>query len=117
MPGFRRIGDAAEQRAVDFLLENGYSIVKRNYKKGDSEIDIIAMDNEEIVFIEVRSRKQNAWETAEESITTSKQKRLWKTAEQFLADTENIDHPCRFDVIAINGENLTHYKDAFRPMP
>lgn len=117
MPGFRRIGAAAESRAVDYLLEIGYSIVKRNYKKGESEIDVIAMDNEELVFIEVRSRKQSAWETAEESITAPKQRRLWQTAEQYLAETENIDHPCRFDVIAINGDDLTHYKDAFRPMP
>lgn len=117
MPRFRRIGDAAESRAVDYLLEIGYSIVNRNYKRGHSEVDIIAMDDEELVFIEVRSRNPNAWETAEESISPSKQNRLWKTAEQYLAEIENFDHPCRFDVIAINGDTLKHYKDAFRPMP
>jgi putative endonuclease len=114
--GFRRIGDVGEKRAIEFLLAIGYSIVTRNYKRGASEIDIVAKDGDELVFVEVRSRRKGAWETAEESITPAKQKRLWKTAEQYLAEMGQSDHICRFDVVAINGKELNHYKDAFRPL-
>lgn len=117
MPGFRRLGNAAERRALEYLLQNGFAIVTRNYKRGFSELDIIAMEGEEIVFVEVRSRTKSAWETAEESITPKKQARLWKTAEIYLAEMNLADHPCRFDVIAINGDELRHYRDAFRPAP
>lgn len=91
--------------------------MKRNYKRGSSELDIVAMEGEEIVFVEVRSRNESAWETAEESVTPQKQKRLWETAQTYLAEMNISDRPCRFDVIAVNGDELRHYRDAFRPAP
>ena len=115
MPEFHRIGAEAEKRAADFLIGQGYTIVRRNFRGGGSEIDIIAMDGDIVVFVEVRSRRSGAWAGPEESVDEAKQRRLWKTAEFYLAEVAEKEMPARFDVVAIEGETVRHHKDAFRP--
>jgi putative endonuclease len=117
MPHPRRIGAEAEERAARHLLENGYVLVKRNYVGCDSEIDLIALDGDCLVFVEVRYRRRGAWESPEESVSISKQRRLWKAAEQYLAEVVGKEISARFDVIALTENDLRHHKDAFRPPP
>lgn len=117
MPHARRVGAQAEQLAAQHLREKGYVIIKRNYAATDAEIDIIALDEETLVFVEVKYRKQGGWETPEESVSPAKQKRLWKAAEQYLAEAVGKEQDMRFDVVAIRGDEVTHYVDAFRPTP
>lgn len=113
----RRIGAEAEGLAARHLRDKGYVIVKRNYVGTHAEIDIIALDGEILVFVEVKYRKRGGWESPEESISPAKQKRLWKAAEQYLAEVVGKEQDMRFDVIAIQGEVVSHYVDAFRPLP
>ncbi len=114
MPRPRKLGADAEKRAAEFLRNLGYTIITRNYKRGRSEIDIIAMDGGTVVFVEVRSRRPNRFQTAEESVDIAKMDRLWETADQFLAESEADKLNTRFDIVAIEGLHVRHYKDAFR---
>lgn len=117
MPHSRRIGAEAESLAAQHLREKGYVIVKRNYSGTDAEIDIIALDGETLVFVEVKYRNESGWEKPEESVSPAKQRRLWKAAEQYLAEAVGKERDMRFDVVAIRGNQITHYVDAFRPPP
>lgn len=111
----RRLGADEERAASRYLAGLGYTIITRNYKRGRSEIDLVAMDGKTVVFIEVRARKKGGRQSAEESIDIAKQERLWETADQYLAEA-GVDHlDARFDVIAIEGQEIRHYVDAFRP--
>lgn len=115
MSEFRRVGSEAESAAAKYLSDKGFVIVSRNYKSGPSEIDLICLDGDLLVFVEVKKRRKGAWETAEETVSPDKQKRLWQTAENYLADMGEMEREVRFDVIATDGEAFRHYEDAFRP--
>lgn len=114
----RKLGTKGEDHATRYLYEMGYDIVVRNWRCKVGEIDLIAIQDDELVFIEVRSRQGNeALNQAAESITPKKQERLLKLAEIYTAENphENIK-TTRIDVlvIALDGENGTieHYQNA-----
>lgn len=116
----KKVGDEGEDFAVELLESKGYSIVKRNYRYGKGEIDIIAKDPKEegLVFIEVKSRKSLEYGSPEEAITKNKIKQLKRIAELYLYENEIKELLCRFDVIAIlmlPGEKpqIEHYVNAF----
>lgn len=116
----KKFGDEGEELAVELLVNKGYEIIKRNYRFGKGELDIIAKDpNEEgLVFIEVKSRKSLEYGYPEESITKSKIKQLKRIAELYLFENDIKEILCRFDVIAIlmpPGEKpqIQHYVNAF----
>ena len=116
----KKFGDEGEELAVELLVNKGYEIIKRNYRFGKGELDIIAKDpNEEgLVFIEVKSRKNLAYGYPEESITKSKIKQLKRIAELYLFENDIKEILCRFDVIAIlmpPGEKpqIQHFVNAF----
>lgn len=116
----KKFGDEGEELAVELLVNKGYEIIKRNYRFGKGELDIIAKDpNEEgLVFIEVKSRKSLEYGYPEESITKSKIKQLKRIAELYLFENNIKEILCRFDVIAIlmpPGEKpqIQHYVNAF----
>lgn len=100
-----RRGEHAEKTALRYLKKQGLSIVRSNYYSRFGEIDLIAYDNETIVFVEVRSRAQGAQVSAEESITHTKIQKIRKTAEHYLMQFD-VMPDCRFDVIA-----MTHNRD------
>jgi putative endonuclease len=91
-----------ESLAASFLGKKGYEILKRNYRSKYGEIDIIAYDKTELVFVEVKTRTGCFYRNAEESVTTTKQKKLTKTAYKFIQEFEQYKIlSCRFDVIVI----------------
>jgi len=111
-------GKEGEEIAVKFLSENGFTILERNFRHGKiGEIDIIAQENDTLVFIEVKTRKNDLFGDPEEAVNLNKQKQIRKIAEiyNYLKRIENT--LCRFDVIAIllnEGQPvIRHYKDAF----
>ncbi len=79
------------------------------------EIDLIMRDQDTLVFVEVRARSSSNWGGALGSINASKQKKISKTAEHYLQTyfRASAYPPCRFDVIAIKGEQLEWFKAAF----
>ena len=120
----QQIGKDAEQKALAYLKRQGLKLISQNYHCRFGEIDLIMQDKEQLVFIEVRSRRHRNWGGAVLSVDVHKQKKLIKTASYFLSQQKSSNLPvCRFDVIAFeaNRENGSGdscpiwYKDAFRP--
>ena len=114
----KEFGDQGESIACNFLLENGYKIVKRNYRFGKGEIDVIATKDKLIIFLEVKTRNNQNFGPAELAVTKGKQNQVRKIAESFLYENNFTDYDCRIDVIAINYQgrdkyNLNHIINAF----
>lgn len=99
----KQIGDWAEQRALDYLINKGFVLMHRQFRCAMGECDLIMKDKQTIVFIEVRYKQNTTFCAPEETIHWGKQRKLIKTAEYFLVRYPNMD--CRFDVIAISGRH------------
>ena len=106
------IGDIGERQAAFYLRLRGYKILKRNYRTRFGEIDIIAEKKGELIFVEVKKRKNDAFGGGSAAVNTAKQQKIVKAAKSFLSFYEK-EPPCRFDVIEINANRITHIKDAF----
>jgi len=90
-----------EQQALAFLKQQGLLLICQNFYCRYGEIDLIMSDQDTLVFVEVRYRKNQDYGGATASITQQKQKKLIKTAKHYLAQLDSEPY-CRFDVIAIN---------------
>jgi len=96
------IGQQAEQQALNFLQQQGLSLITRNYHCRQGEIDLIMEDQKTLVFIEVRYRKGCNFGSSAESVTLRKQQKIIHTAEHYLLHKVAAQVPaCRFDVVAI----------------
>ena len=110
----REIGTAFEKRAVLFLEKKGYGIVETNYYCKQGEIDIIARDAEYLVFVEVKYRCDAYPGASLEAVTSRKQAHIVRSARRYLYERKySEDTPCRFDVVAFDGESLHHIENAF----
>lgn len=111
------LGNRGETLAVKFLKRQGYKILERNFRLKSGEIDIVAKDGNNIVFVEVKTRSSNNQEFLRTSVNRGKEKRLIKTASYYLGKQKYQDLTSRFDVVLIvanNGETrIEHIKDAF----
>lgn len=112
-----RDGKASEERAVEFLLGHGHSILERNFSCRYGEIDIISYDGA-VVFSEVKMRSSDSYGGASAAVTKTKQQKILKTARLYLQQNPGQAlHACRFDVIAIEqgrqGLTITWLKSAF----
>ncbi|MBC6428187.1 MAG: YraN family protein [Cellvibrionales bacterium] len=110
-------GRAAEERAVRFLRRAGLQIVARNQNFKHGELDIVARDAGQWVFVEVKFRHRSDYGEPAEMVTPSKQQRLHRAGLAWMQENDpEMARPCRFDVIAISGqqdEPLRWIKDAF----
>lgn len=95
------IGKLGEDLAAQYLVENGYQILNRNYRCSFGEIDIIAQHNKELVFLEVKTRTSTVFGLPQESVTHSKQKRIKKIALQYLSEEGLKGRGIRFDVVGV----------------
>jgi putative endonuclease len=110
----KQLGDIAEEKACLFLKAKGFSFVDRNYRSPFGEIDLIMKDNEEIVFIEVRSRRDTLYGTAIESINRIKQQKVMKSALCYLQKRKWLDKVnYRFDVVGCSPTHIEWIKNAF----
>jgi putative endonuclease len=109
----RAVGAAHEARAADHLERIGYEIVARNFTIRGGEIDLVARDGDTLCFVEVRARASTSFGAAEETVRATKQKRIALAARHYLAK-KSWNGRCRFDVVAINGDDLRLIRDAFR---
>lgn len=100
-------GRAAEQRAAEYLLNLGYTIITRNYQIRGGEIDLIALDGEELVFVEVRWRSDDL---AEESISSRKSESLRRTIDTYRREM-NDERNFRCDMVAMSPFELRHHKN------
>lgn len=113
----RQRGKAGEDAAVDFLQEKGYRILARNFRFDRGEMDIIAEDNNTLVFVEVKARYSTNYAGPEEAVTESKKNQMEKVAEGYLVERGIEGQECRFDIIAVEWQNdkpvVRHIVDAF----
>ena len=95
------LGKFAENRAEKMLADAGLSILCRNYRCRQGEIDLIAQDGDTLVFVEVRSRGRQDYGSAAESISSTKQRRIIATARHYLATLPRMP-ACRFDTVTMD---------------
>lgn len=110
----RSIGADKEQLAADYLTENGMRIVARNFRARQGEIDIIGYEGGYLVFVEVKYRGSDTKGSALEAVNLKKQARICRTADYYrlihhIGDDVNI----RYDVVGIQGSEITWVKNAF----
>jgi ribonuclease HII len=112
----QKTGKSGEETAKEYLQNKGYDVITMNFHSKMGEIDIIATDNDNIVFVEVKTKKKNSIYTPVEAVTKEKQKKIIKTAVQY-AIIKRVKKQMRFDIIEIitnNGENkINHIINAF----
>lgn len=95
------VGRAGEDYASNYLIKNGYKIIQRNFECRQGEIDIIAMDKEEYVFIEVKTRQSFKYGAPVDAVTTQKQKHIFNATKYFLYINKLENAYIRFDVIEV----------------
>jgi putative endonuclease len=102
-PWWRRwFGTRSENAAAKYLKKRGYRILLRNYRCRYGEIDLVALDGKCIVFVEVRSTGGDDPAVPAASVNEAKQLRLTNLALAFLKEKRLLDHPARFDVLAVS---------------
>lgn len=108
-------GRKGEQLACKFLKKCGYKVVEKNYKCKYGEIDIVAVENEVLCFVEVKSRKRTDYGLPEEYVDKRKQQKLIKTSLIYNISTKTDICDKRFDVVSVdlNNEVCRVIKNAF----
>lgn len=110
------IGKYGEDLAVEFLENLGYEIIEKNFMCKIGEIDIIAKDRDEIVFIEVKTRNTLLYGNPIEAVDKRKRKHIYKTAEYYLLINDLLDSYVRIDIIEIilyeHSYKINHIKKA-----
>ena len=113
----RSQGNEGESLAAEYLRTHGFRIVERNYRFQRGEIDIVAEEGPELVFIEVKARYSRTFGPPEDAVTPQKQKQLLSVAEGYLFEHRIDGKPCRFDVVAIEFHDqkpeIRHIRNAF----
>lgn len=114
-------GDAGERAAARHLRRLGFRIVARQCRNRFGEIDLIALEGEWLVFVEVKTRRDEGAGQPMEAVTLEKQRRLTRTVRAFLKERRLERFRSRFDVVGVTwvpGEKtprITHAKHAFQP--
>ena len=93
-------GAIGEQAAVDYLRQNGFMIVERNYRVGQDEIDIIASHYDELHFVEVKTRKYGSMTAPEEAINERKLRAMRRAASAYMAQHRSMLEP-KFSLVAV----------------
>jgi len=113
----KKTGKIGEDIAIDFLKKKGYKIIERNYKCVFGEVDIVARDRGDIVFVEVKSRRSEYFGDPTDAVDFNKQKKISKIALNYLNEKRVDNHDARFDVIAIklspSGNTVELIENAF----
>jgi len=109
----KAIGTIAEEAAKNYLCSNQLTFIEQNYHCRQGEIDLIMKENKQLVFVEVRYRKNKHHGTGIESITKEKQRRIITTAQHYLHQhklTEAVS--CRFDIVGVEPARKAQEKNS-----
>lgn len=116
------VGDRGERCAVRYLRRLGFRIIARQYRTSFGEIDVIARDGTDIVFVEVKTRRSEVAGQPFEAVTLAKQRKLTQLAMAYLKQKQLLETPARFDVVSVLWEEgvktptIKHYRNAFAPV-
>jgi len=112
------LGQKGETLAIEYLQKAGYKIRHRNWRSGKKELDIVAENNDFVVFVEVKTRTDDYLEHPANAITREKQRSIIFAADGYI-QRYNLNKESRFDVITviIKGEtpDIDHIENAFYP--
>jgi putative endonuclease len=110
-------GKRGEELAATYLAEAGYRIIEHNYRCLFGEIDIVAEDGETLVFVEVKSRRSDAYGDPQLAVGHQKQKKISRVAMHYLEEKRLCHRPARFDVVAVKllhtGHRIELIRNAF----
>lgn len=116
MAQHNELGKKGEQLAVDFLIENNYDIVARNYRFEKAEVDIIAQKKNILAIVEVKTRSSTDFGNPQDFVKPKQIKNLVKAVDEYVT-VNNLDVEVRFDIIAIVKEKgnfkIEHLENAF----
>lgn len=119
MAAHNDLGNKGEKMALHYLFSSGYEILETNYRFSRAEVDIIAKDNDVLVFVEVKSRSTERYGPPENAVDENKIILMMDAAYDYM---EKVNHnwEIRFDIISIilsrnNAPKLKHLEDAFVP--
>ena len=104
----KTVGDFGEQLAVTFLERQGYRIIGRQVRTRFGEIDIVAETPDLLLFVEVKTRRTNAYGSPEESITKAKRLHIKRSVESYRATQHLLAKACRVDALVISLDISTH---------
>lgn len=104
-------GQSGEEQAANFLKKLGYKIIERNFRTKFGEIDLIAIDQDTVVYIEVKTRSNQAFGRPEEAVGFHKLEHLKKAAAIYRSQTEKLPEGERIDVVAIDNGEVEHFKN------
>lgn len=112
-------GKLGEQMAAKLLTDKGYVILEHNYRRGHLEIDLIALDGDDLVIVEVKSRAYDTILQPEEAVDHKKRLNLIRLANEYVK-THGRKENVRFDIVSIvsnaNGTEIKHLKNAYNVM-
>ena len=113
----QKLGRKGEKLARRFLKKLGYRHLVDNYTLKQGEIDLIMTDEQTIVFVEVKTRENENFVSAEDSVNYGKRKRISSAARHFIQKHHLHEHPCRFDMVVVTTAEgkteIRHHKNAF----
>ena len=114
----KRLGQAGEDAAAEYLRSGGCSILARNFRTRAGELDIVAKSRGTLVFVEVKTRRGMRYGTPGQAVGWRKQQKIIQTARYFLRQRQLEGCPCRFDVIEVYVRHegtmaLRHFPGAF----
>ncbi len=113
-------GRWGEQKAAEYLERKGYRILWRDWRDGHRDLDIVAVDADQLVVVEVKTRRNADYMQPELAVDARKMRSLAVAAAKFVR-TYGIEFPLRFDIVAVTGMpgcqcEISHIEDAFTPM-
>ena len=113
----KTVGAYGEELAKKYLIKNNHQIVDQNIQIGSKEIDIIAKQNDTLIFVEVKTRTSNKYGQADDAMTSKKFSNLKKAMGIYLDDCKEVYKNIRLDLVAIDIDKkdkkakIKHYKD------
>ena len=118
VPKHLQLGIEAEKKAFSYLKRQGFTLISRNYHSPYGELDLIVENDETLVFVEVRYRKNSHYGSPQDTVDFRKQKKLRATAEYFLQRAPKASQKaCRFDIVTFTGHldsnHINWIKNAF----
>lgn len=112
-------GKIGEQMTAKYLTDKGYIILEHNYRRGHLEIDLIALDEDELVIVEVKSRAYDNILQPEDAVDHKKRQALIQLANEYVK-THNRKENVRFDIVTVvskvDGAEIKHLKNAYNVM-